>query len=112
MRRKHLILAVTAFALAGLPGCGGDDEDSGSAEVGMKELRFRPTEVKLRVGERVTWNNEDATDHNVVATRGASFRSRAFGKGKTYSYVPERTGRISYVCTLHPQMKGSLDVKP
>ena len=66
----------------------------------------------MRHGKRVTWRNEDAADHNVVVTRGASFHSRAFSKGKTYSYVPERSGRISYVCMLHPQMRGRVDVKP
>ena len=109
IRQWSVGLVVTA-ALS-LASCGGDDA-AGPQEVGMKNLRFRPTQVAMKVGERVTWRNEDAADHNVVAIRGASFRSRAFGKGKTYSYVPERSGRISYVCTLHPQMRGRLDVKP
>ena len=111
IRRLRPVLALVAAALV-LAGCGGDDESSGSPAVDMKDLQFVPKDVQMKVGQRVSWRNEDTTDHNVVAIRGASFRSRAFGEGKSYSYVPERSGRVSYVCTLHPQMKGSLDVRP
>ena len=77
----------------------------------MKGLRFHPDSVTVKVGEKVTWTNDDSTDHNVTATHGAKFMSQAFGNGKTYSFTPRRAGTISYVCTLHPGMAGKLVVK-
>ena len=77
----------------------------------MKDLRFHPDSVTVRVGEKVTWTNDDTVDHNVTATGGAKFKSRAFGGGKTYSFTPRAPGAIKYVCTLHPGMDGTLTIK-
>ena len=76
----------------------------------MKEVRFMPDRLTIKVGETVTWRNEEALDHNVVAQKGAKFRSRAFGQGGTYTFAPERAGTIDYVCTLHPGMDGQIVV--
>ena len=78
----------------------------------MKNIAFVPTTATVKVGQKVTWTNQDTVDHNVTATNGAKFHSQAFGKGKTYSFTPRKPGRIAYVCTLHPQMKATLVVKP
>ncbi len=78
--------------------------------VAMRDLAFAPDRLSVKVGERVTWRNEEALDHNVVARRGARFKSRAFGRGGTYSFTPKRPGTIDYVCTLHPGMDGRLVV--
>ena len=77
----------------------------------MKDLRFHPDSTTVRVGEKVTWTNDENIDHNVTATRGAKFKSQAFGAGKTYSFTPSKAGTIGYVCTLHPGMVGKLIVK-
>ena len=77
----------------------------------MKDLRFHPPRLEVRVGQKVTWRNDDKLDHNVIARSGASFASRAFGGGKSYSFTPRRAGQIAYVCTLHPGMAGRLVVK-
>jgi plastocyanin len=77
----------------------------------MRALKFAPREATVRVGQKVIWANDDSVDHNVTATRGAKFKSQAFGRGKTYSFTPRKPGRIAYVCTLHPAtMKATLIV--
>jgi len=72
--------------------------------------QFDPKETTVKVGEKVTWTNEDDVDHNVVAREGADFSSDTFGKGKTFSYTPTKAGKIEYTCTLHPGMDGELTV--
>jgi plastocyanin len=74
----------------------------------MKDLRFHPATLSGPVGRTVTWRNDDTVDHNVTATKGGRFHSRAFGAGGTYRFTPERTGVVDYVCTLHPGMNGTL----
>jgi plastocyanin len=120
--RLLALLAVMAIALVAA-GCGGSSKKSSSSTaagsppaaapgaVSMKGLRFHPDNTTVRVGQKVTWTNDDSVDHNVTATKGAKFMSQAFGGGKTYSFTPRKPGTISYVCTLHPGMAGKLIVK-
>jgi plastocyanin len=116
-RLPALALALPALALSILvAGCGGGS-GGGSAKtlkpgeaVGMKSLRFHPDHVKVTVGQPVTWRNDEGIPHDVVATSGATFESRTFGKDGTFSYTPGKAGTIKYECTLHPGMEGELDV--
>ncbi|HEX8075817.1 MAG TPA: plastocyanin/azurin family copper-binding protein [Thermoleophilaceae bacterium] len=78
----------------------------------MKDLEFHPDVVQVKVGDAVTWRNDDTVDHNVTARNGARFASRAFGSGGTYRFTPKQAGTVTYVCTLHPGMNGRIEVKP
>ena len=126
MRRILVALcAVLALAL-GLAACGGSSgggstsastsapassSSGGGVEIKMQNIQFAPKDTTVKVGQKVTWTNDDSVDHNVTATKGAKFMSQAFGGGKTYSFTPRKPGTISYVCTLHPGMAGKLIVK-
>jgi plastocyanin len=111
-------LATTAaicVIAAAVSGCGSDgsngSRESGPASIGMRDLKFVPARSEARVGEKITWTNGEAVDHNVTAESGAEFMSKAFGRGGSYSYTPRAAGTIEYVCTLHPGMKGTLVVR-
>ena len=109
--RRTLVTCLCLTAAAVVGGCGGGGGSSGSSSkdtVSMKSLRFHPATLSVRVGQTVTWRNDDTTDHNVTATKGATFKSRAFGGGGSYRFTPRRAGAIQYVCTLHPGMEGTL----
>ena len=121
MRRAASIALVTLAV--GVVGCGGSSSKKSSSStaagsppaaapgaVSMKGLRFHPASAKVRVGQKVTWTNDDNVDHNVTATSGAKFMSRAFGHASTYAFTPRKAGTIKYVCTLHPGMNGKLVV--
>src|SRR5690349_15672432 len=121
-----IFLAVIALAVAG---CGGSDNSSSSSskksssgssgssssassgKVSMKNIQFSPKDTTVKVGQKVTWTNDDSVQHNVTATGGASFKSKDFGQGATFSYKPTKAGTIKYTCTLHPGMDGTLIVK-
>jgi plastocyanin len=85
---------------------------SGAIAITMKNIQFAPKQGIAKVGQTVTWTNNDSVAHNVTAVGGASFRSTNFGKGGTYQYRPKAPGKISYVCTLHPGMDATLTVTP
>jgi len=130
---KRLLILLLAGAALGLVAAGcGDDDDSGSAAespatteqttdapaapaggtvaIKMQNIAFDPKDVTVKVGQQVTWTNEDTVDHNVVANEGADFKSDDFGKGGTYSFTAATAGEIAYVCTLHPGMDATLTV--
>jgi plastocyanin len=127
-------LSCGALALGGafVTGCGDDNNDSGSAgttseatpapaptggdeknsaiAVSMKANKFIPEKVTGKVGQTVEWKNDDPYPHNVVATKGEDFQSDNFGGGGTYKYKLDKAGKISYVCTIHSGMVGTITV--
>jgi plastocyanin len=123
MRRLLPLLAMLALALA-VAGCGGDDNGSdggsgtatqsssagGGVEVKLQNIQFSPKETTVKVGQQVTWVNEDSTDHDVTADSGADFKSDTFGNGGTFDFTPDKAGTIRYECTIHPGMTGTLTV--
>ena len=122
MRRiLPLLCAVGALAAAG---CGGGDDDGGGSTaapaasssgggvaIKMQNIAFDPKDVTVKAGQKITWTNDDTTDHNVTADSGADFKSDNFGKGGTFSFTPTKAGTIKYVCTIHPGMDGTLTVQ-
>jgi plastocyanin len=115
---------IALIALLALAGCGSSSSSSSSSSSGssgssgtsspsvsMKNIQFDPKSTTVKVGQKVTWTNDDAVDHNVTATGGASFKSKDFGQGGTFSFTPKKAGEIKYTCTLHPGMDGTLTVK-
>jgi plastocyanin len=120
MKRIPLPAAVACLALVAA-GCGSSNssssstsESSGPAPKGaieMKNIAFSPKSKSVKVGQKVTWVNDDDVDHNVTTTGGAAkFASDNFGKGGTYSFTPTKPGTIQYTCTLHPGMDATLIV--
>ena len=124
MRRTVLLLgAVVALAAAG---CGGNDDggssssststpaassSGGAVAIKMQNIAFEPKAVTVKVGQKITWTNDDSTDHNVTADSGADFKSKDFGKGATFDFTPDKAGTIAYECTLNPGMKATITVQ-
>ncbi|HET9740534.1 MAG TPA: plastocyanin/azurin family copper-binding protein [Solirubrobacteraceae bacterium] len=116
----RLALAALLLALT-IAACGGDDggdqpaasgECSGDAVViRMADIKFDPQEATARAGQEICWPNEDEVEHDVVAESGATFESKLYGKGETFTTTVEEPGRVEYICTVHPGMTGSIDVK-
>jgi plastocyanin len=95
----------TASSSASSSGAGG-----GSVAIKMQNIAFAPKATTVKVGEKVTWTNDDSVTHNVTANSGADFKSKDFGNGGTFSFTPDKAGTIKYVCTIHPGMGGTLTV--
>jgi plastocyanin len=130
MRRAAILVPV--LLLLAVAGCGGDDDSGGSSsaetstqkttpasgggaasggvEITMKDIQFAPKTATVKVGQQVTWVNEDSVPHNAKADSGASFKSDDFGQGGKFTFTPTKAGTIQYECTLHPGMTGTLTV--
>jgi plastocyanin len=117
-RIAPLVLACVGLLAAG---CGSSNSNSSSSSkssgpapkgaIKMQNIAFSPKSETVKVGQKVTWVNEDDVDHNVTTTGGAAkFASDNFGKGGTYSFTPTKPGTIKYTCTLHPGMDGEITV--
>jgi plastocyanin len=119
------LIAVLLLVLAA--GCGENtSEGSGAAggsatepatasggkvvAVKMKDILFAPDKITARVGQTVRWTNTDDVQHTVKAVKGAGFESKTLSKGDTYEAKLTKTGRIDYVCTIHPSQRGTITV--
>lgn len=105
---------VLALALAALAGCGGDDAGAPVATTAVKMVsgnEFEPQAITVKAGDTVTWTNDDGVPHNAVATEGGGPKSELFAKGGTYSWKAATPGTVEYVCTVHPGMDGTIEVK-
>ena len=77
-------------------------------QVTIENLKFVPTSLQLRRGERVVWTNKDLFAH--TATSAGRFDSGTIAANSSWSYVAEKSGTFDYVCTLHSTMRGTLIV--
>lgn len=64
----------------------------------------------MHVNDIVEWTNSDFLRHTATATDG-NF-DVDLPAGATGRTILKRAGRVTYVCTFHPGMKGRLDVAP
>lgn len=70
---------------------------------------FSPNPVEVKVGETVTWINDDSGRHTVTSKDGV-FDSGMMGKGQSFSYTFNKAGEYSYHCSPHPNMAGTVVV--
>jgi plastocyanin len=78
--------------------------------VSIRGMKYNPSSITIKAGDTVTWTNADQRDHSVAAADG-SFSSGNIGPGATYSHVFTKPGKFEYACSLHPRMKGVVEVK-
>ncbi|HTN23182.1 MAG TPA: cupredoxin domain-containing protein [Solirubrobacteraceae bacterium] len=82
---------------------------TGAVNVVMQNNLFSPEEIKVKVGQKIHWTNNDPYPHNVTAKNGA-FKSGNLNGGKTFDFTAKKVGRIPYVCTIHSGQKGAIVV--
>lgn len=76
----------------------------------MEGVQFSPSDLTVKVGDTVTWINRDPFPHTATADRG-QFDSRAIEPGQSWTFTLKKAGSLSYGCTYHPTMKGTLRVE-
>jgi plastocyanin len=69
---------------------------------------FPPATV--RRGATVTWTNRDPVAHDVAAS-SAGFVSPTLNEGESFSRSFDASGTISYICSIHPFMSGTITVQ-
>jgi plastocyanin len=82
---------------------------SASASVTMGDLFFSPASVTIAAGDTVTWRNTGQAPHNATADDG-SFKTPTLDNGQSASHTFTQAGTFSYICTIHPNMHGTVRV--
>ena len=81
--------------------------------VKISNFSFSPATIKVKLGQTVTWTNEDSASHSVVADSDPNNgpNSQLLAKGQTYSYTFNTAGTFKYHCSVHPSMKATVIVQ-
>lgn len=136
LRREAFVrpaLVTCAFlALAMLGGCGGGSSGQPSAAptssvllgpndtvfcgvfdhgtpVQIKDNAFNPSEVTIAVNGQVDWKNEDSTNHVIKFDNGTTCGTVMAGQTKRVRF--SAAGLYPYHCTIHPDMKGTVNIQ-
>jgi plastocyanin len=136
MNPKTLLTPLLIAMAFGLSACGGGDdsntstvtrstesstEESGqsapapSGEAGRAEkveiadFAYDPDPVTVQVGGKVIWLNQDSAPHTATAEDG-SFDTGTLEQGKLKSETFKQAGTYAYICEIHPDMHGVVEV--
>ncbi len=114
-RRVNLLRMAGAFAvvLIGLNGasCTPPTEpppEEGITDVAMRNMAFSPSQVTIKVGERVRWTNNDFVLHTATsgapgdADAGSDFDTGDIARGQSATVQFNNTGEFVYFCRRHP----------
>jgi plastocyanin len=136
MNLKTLLAPALITMALGLSACGGGDdsdtvtesatesssESSSSAptpspsgvaaraeKVEIVDFAYDPDPVVVQVGGKVTWLNQDSAPHTATAEDG-SFDTGTLEEGKLKSESFKQAGTYDYICEIHPDMRGTVEV--
>ncbi len=83
----------------------------GPATIDITNFTFRPKELRVPVGQPVTWRNTDAVPHTVTLTVNGREERHDLPPGAQFSLTFSAAGRVEYHCLPHPFMKGAVLVQ-
>jgi plastocyanin len=80
-----------------------------SEKVEIVDFAYDPDPVTIEEGGKVIWQNEDSAPHTATAEDG-SFDTGTLEKGKLKSETFKEAGTYPYICSIHPDMTGTVEV--
>jgi plastocyanin len=127
-----IAIVIASFIIAGaivavqvLSGNFGDFEGQGSGNSGQEpptiegekvsivdndgSNSYSPNPTEIKVGDTITWVNEDSAPHTATS-RDGTFNSDILMGGDAFSFTFEREGEYPYYCDVHPNMVGTVVV--
>jgi plastocyanin len=121
MKRLSCLVAIALVAsLMLIPAAGAQTEGQGVVVVPTTEIRavdvllieddyFEPKDAVVEPGTTLMWINHGQVQHTVTADDG-QFDSGVLNPGDSFLATVEGSGTLTYHCTLHPEMTGSITI--
>jgi len=114
-----LVLATGGVALLS-DKAGSSEQSAGATPAGgsakktdrvqIKEFKYKPPAVEVKVGSKVTFVNDDTAAHTATSKTPGAFDSGSIGQGESKSVVVKKAGDFDYYCAFHPFMKAKIRV--
>lgn len=78
--------------------------------VQITNMSFAPATLTVKVGDTVTWTNQDSVSHSATAG-DATFNTGLLSQGKSGTVTFTKAGTYAYHCSAHPSMTGTIIVQ-
>lgn len=78
--------------------------------VTIQNFAFSPASLTVKVGDKVTWTNQDSVGHSATAD-DSSFDTGVLQQGQSGSVTFSKAGTYTYHCSVHPNMHGTIIVQ-
>jgi plastocyanin len=82
---------------------------AGAVAATIKDFAFSPATIEAKVGQTITWTNQDSTAHTVTLD-DKSVDSGNVEANAMFSHAFTQAGTFTYHCAIHQQMKGTITV--
>ncbi len=79
------------------------------SKVSISQNAFSPGNLLVKVGQKVTWTNNDSYAHTITSDDG-TFDSGNLGSGQSFSFTFTKAGTFKYHCTIHTYMTAEITV--
>lgn len=136
-RRRAALAAGLAALIFTAAACGDDstpqssdataeEPSGGGLAVSISTFMFDPDPLQVKVGDEVTWTNDDAILHTVTSgdreydpensglvtatNKDGLFDLQLDGKGSSDSFTFTEAGTYHYFCDRHPGMEADIEV--
>ncbi len=80
-------------------------------EVRIADFKYLPETITVKVGDTVSWKNEDKAPHTSTGEDKDAFDTGNLEQGDTGKVKFDKAGDYPYVCEFHAFMKGTVKVQ-
>jgi plastocyanin len=108
---RDFVISYPQIASAGQPMPVASAPPDAKPDVTITGFVFGPNKLTVAPGKPVTWLNTDDSPHQITLAGPGGARSPLLMKGQTHTQAFPTTGVYNYICGLHPNMKGTVEVQ-
>jgi plastocyanin len=106
--------SAAASVEASAPAAGGgapcaESATAGEVSVSIKGFAFNPADITAKVGQTITFTNDDSAPHTATLDDGSCTTPQIAG-GASDGLTFTAAGTFPFHCNVHPNMKGTITV--
>jgi len=87
-----------------------ENQPSTPQSVSIDNMSYIPATITVKENTLITWTNNDTVAHTVTSDTGI-FSSPTLNPGDSFRFTITTAGTYGYYCTIHPNMKGTINVE-
>jgi plastocyanin len=103
--------AGSASSTSGSSGSASSAPAASGTDVTIKDFKFSPETLSVKVGDKVTFKNSDGQPHTATSDNSGDFDAGAVDPGSSKVVTFDKAGTFTYHCSFHPFMHGTIEVK-
>ncbi|MEW6062846.1 MAG: cupredoxin family copper-binding protein [Nanoarchaeota archaeon] len=114
--KSSIKIILALFLILFIAACAQQAEEQSSAVeaqdtalIEISNFQFVPGTATIKRGGTVTWVQKDSVAHTIAIKDLQT--SSLLNEGEQWNFTFDKTGSYSYICSIHPSMKGKIIVK-